>query len=945
VLTMYAQTCAADVKKYFDTADYYSQGQETVGQWGGKLASELGLSGAVTKREFDLLCDNINPLTGKRLTARTNDERRVGYDFTFSGPKSYSILVALAQEELRQQLRAAFNESVEETMDEAEADMRCRVRKGGMDADRIAGNMVRASYHHTTSRPVDFDKFIAWMAASGSIPDWLRAANDNIPPDMQEHTHVFCFNATRDPVEGRIKAGQFADIKRDGEYFTAVFYSRLAARLQEMGFALDRSGGKEWEIAGITPSMIDTFNKRSREIEEEHRRRLRDDPDYRPEYKYDLAAQTRGKKDKELTPEELRKLWDAQLTLEERDALAAVYAREITLSQALTASEAVDYAVRHCFDRQAVVSERELVGAALLYGLGCVTADQVRAEMPAHGVLLAEKDGRLMATTKEAWDMERFITTFARAGRGCVEPVGVPEGLQRGILDDEQWNAVTALLSSSDRVQLVDSAAGVGKSTMLSVYDQGMRLAGEDVTYLATTTPAVGVLRKDGFEAETVAKFLLSDKMQEAAADGTVVVDEASMLGLRDSHKLFRIARENNIRLVFLGDSRQHSSVSAGAFMRTLQQWGGIEPIRITRIKRQKDEDHREAVGRLHAGKPLEAFDILDKKLGWVHEIRDPGEMYRAMAEEYVQLLKGGAKWDDILLIAPTHAGGRQVTDAARGLLKAEGLIGDADHEFTRWVGADLTEGQKGDARNYRPGRVDMVQFFQRAKGHAPGARAMIGADGAAGLPLDQTAKFQAYRKETVTFSERDILRFTAGGMTLDGHQIRNGSSYRIAGFTPAGIRLDNGWLVSKDFGHFKHGIETSFGTQSKTVKYAIVDESSPNFGAVNEQQKYVSMSRAQYKVSSYTDDKEALRQAIQRSSLKLAAHDLFPAPAKAKAAGAERTLYQRWRARRRKRQAYLERCRADAADWATRQRTEPPQPPMQPGRAMSSRNGASRGR
>ena len=47
---------------------------------------------------------------------------------------------------------------------------------------------------------------------------------------MQEHTHVFVFNATEDPEEGRIKAGEFSYIKRDGEYYTAVFYSRLAGQ-------------------------------------------------------------------------------------------------------------------------------------------------------------------------------------------------------------------------------------------------------------------------------------------------------------------------------------------------------------------------------------------------------------------------------------------------------------------------------------------------------------------------------------------------------------------------------------------------------------------------------------------------------------------------------------------------------------------------------------------
>ncbi len=39
-----------------------------------------------------------------------------------------------------------------------------------------------------------------------------------------------------------------------------------------------------------------------------------------------------------------------------------------------------------------------------------------------------------------------------------------------------------------------------------------MRRAGKSVTYLATTTDAVGVLAKDGFEVNTVARFLLDDE-------------------------------------------------------------------------------------------------------------------------------------------------------------------------------------------------------------------------------------------------------------------------------------------------------------------------------------------------------------------------------------------------------------------------------------------------
>ena len=39
------QDSAKDAKRYYATADYYSEGQELVGQWGGRGAARLGLEG------------------------------------------------------------------------------------------------------------------------------------------------------------------------------------------------------------------------------------------------------------------------------------------------------------------------------------------------------------------------------------------------------------------------------------------------------------------------------------------------------------------------------------------------------------------------------------------------------------------------------------------------------------------------------------------------------------------------------------------------------------------------------------------------------------------------------------------------------------------------------------------------------------------------------------
>src|SRR5579863_10485249 len=119
------QNSAKDAKRYYATADYYSQGQEIVGRWGGKGAALLGLEGTVDQFSFERLCDKLNPTPGEQLTVRTRSERTVGYDFTFSCPKSCSLLYALSGDE---GILEAFRGAVDDTMREIESEMQTRVR-------------------------------------------------------------------------------------------------------------------------------------------------------------------------------------------------------------------------------------------------------------------------------------------------------------------------------------------------------------------------------------------------------------------------------------------------------------------------------------------------------------------------------------------------------------------------------------------------------------------------------------------------------------------------------------------------------------------------------------------------------------------------------------------------------------------------------------------------
>src|SRR5665213_687961 len=314
------QNSGAAAKKYYATADYYSEGQEIVGSWGGKGAARLGLEGKVDKFSFERLCDNLDPRTGTPLTVRTRTERRVGYDFTFSVPKSVSLLYAMSGD---QDILDAFRGAVDETMREIETEMKTRIRIGRQDRDRTTGNMVWAEFIHTTSRPVDG------------------------LPDPQLHAHVFVFNTTFDDEERRWKAGQFADIKRDAPYFQAAFGVRLANKLQDIGFGVERKRD-DFEIAGIPADVLKRVSRRRALIEKVAAQRGIIDP----ERKAELGAETREKKDKALSWEKLQKEWSARASDKERDTLAAVHRRE---KEAIRPEpfhkQAVNHAIEHSFVR------------------------------------------------------------------------------------------------------------------------------------------------------------------------------------------------------------------------------------------------------------------------------------------------------------------------------------------------------------------------------------------------------------------------------------------------------------------------------------------------------------------------------------------------------------------------------------------------------------------
>lgn len=847
------QNSASGAKRYYATADYYSEGQELVGLWGGKGAERLGLSGTVDKDSFERLCDNRHPKTNEQLTSRTRTDRTVGYDFTFSVPKSVSLLYAMSGDE---DILQAFRDAVDDTMKDMEAEIKTRVRKQGQDKDRTTGNMIWAEFIHKTSRPVDG------------------------MPDPQLHAHVFVFNSTWDSDEARWKAGQFRELKRDAPYFQAAFRVRLANNLQDIGLAVDRKRD-DFEIKGISSDILKRFSRRTALIE----RMAEEKGITNPDRKAELGAESREKKGSSQSWDSLRKEWDSRLTASEREQLTRAHRREAPVKRIERGETiAVDHAIQHSFVREAVLPERKLLTEALKRGLGSVTVESVASEMQNRPLIRSDFQGRKMATTTEMLSMESRLIDFARQGRGRFRPLGDVNRLcSRDWFNEGQKAAVSHVLGSRDRVMIIRGVAGTGKTTLEQEIGEALAEAGKPVVAIAQSVKASReVLRTEaGFKmADTVALFLKDKYMQEAARNGVILIDEASQLGTVDMLKVFDVAETMNARVILVGDRRQHRSVTAGEPLKLLEENAGLRVAEVTEILRQSG-DYKKAAKDLSEGRTAEAITELDK-LGWIKEVSNE-ERYQQLADAYLSAAaetRRDGKPKTALVVSPTHAEAARITDAIRAGLKQQGKLKE-EHIVTGWFSARLTEAQKTDVTQYDPG--DLIQFNQNTKKHRKGTRIVVGNEGS--LPLTEAERFEVYRPRQMALGIGDRIRITAGGKTKDGeHRLSNGSMFTIEGFTKRGdIVIDHGWVIDRDFGHLTHGyVVTSQASQGVTVDKVFIGASSESFPATGERTAYVAVTRGKEQAVIFTDDKEAFLKAVTRPDDPISATDLVePIPTK----------------------------------------------------------------
>jgi len=855
MIRMIPSTSAGHAKAYFSEAltktDYYLQDQELQGRFQGLLTARLGLTGPATKEAFFALCENKNPATGKALTPRKSAFRTIGYDINFHCPKSVSIIHSLAKD---RHILDAFEKSVNETMQEIEAESETRVRKNGADENRKTGELIWSEFTHQTARPV----------------------GDNAP-DPHLHSHCFVFNATWDKEEQKVKAGQFRDIKRMMPYYQARFQKRLSDKIVAAGYQV-RKTKNSFEVVGVPQTVIDHFSKRTNEIGVAAKAKGITDAKELAE----LGARTRSKKQKGFSMDDLQREWRQQIKELNTRSDQSIPIRNLIKSEPDKVDhkklheQCISYALDHCFERASVVSQNKFLETAYNYALGnpnitlegIATAFKMRDD-----IIHVDENGKMLCTTRTVLAEEKAMVSLAKEGNGKVIPLFSIPPLLPMHFSDGQKNAIAHIFTTSNRTSIVRGGAGTGKTELTKEVATLFNSAGKNVTIVAPTGQASrGVLRDEGFkDAETVAKLLENKQMQDDLKDQVLIVDESGLLGTREMTRLLDLTKRKNARLILLGDTRQHSSVVRGDALRILNKVAGIPVAEVSQIFRQKNFHYRSAVEELSKGNIRNGFDTLDK-MNAIKTI-DHIDPNKQLVEDYVSSVKKGK---EALVVSPTHKQGENVTAEIRKKLRTEKLLGKKELSIEKYTNLNLTEAQKCDVRNYQPGQV--LQFNQRLKGIERGSRWTIAEiDGqkitikneknkSITLPNFKSGDFDVLEKGELHISKGDKIRITRNAFDSKKKRLNNGATLEVVSVSKLnGILLRNktsktNYRIYKNFGHLAHAhCITSHASQGKTVDEIFISQPAATFDATNAKQFYVSVSRGRHAAHIYTDDKEAL--------------------------------------------------------------------------------------
>lgn len=780
IKTSKANGLSGSMAHYLGISEYYrdKDGRErSSSEWFGHGAEKLGLTGTVDSEMLLRLCEGYAPdgsklrqTAGKQATwvaARDREgnprldaagkpmgaykTERIGFDCTFSAPKSLSILYAMGASSDNVADRAMADKLLSVHQNAVRVGMSMLEKHGAQTRRGHAGKDVHAA-----------EGLIVSMHTHFAAREHDKLPNGEVGDSINEQLHTHCLVQNAVLAEGRFSALEADEMYAMHRAVGQLYRNELAVGLRKLGYTvvadrqLDRDGHEHKgliKVAGVPDTLIQERSGRRKQILEYMKQHPEADAQ-------EATLATRASKDEppfaelvkrwakdfddfrqrnpmERLPESILDVRHAKIPEKEQEALA----RDAELDRAhkdqvILAELHETLSVWRRVDLMKVLAEKN-VGLTAAQVMKETSAFLVRNELAIiepeaihrddKGKKLAKKHTQVRFADPKVVEQERELVrgAVARKNEAGLDPKIVANAIEemeqeRGFkLSAEQRAGVEWATVKTGGVCILQGRAGTGKTVSALASVKAFKASGYDIVGCASGWDAAKKLESEcGVASHSIASLVskLDKGKMKLSAKSLVLIDEAGMVGTPSLSALLRHAHEAKAKVICQGDVLQLQSVERGSPMRAMAE--AIGSVTLKDIRRQRSTHDKDTADLYYAAGGAELRSRRQnqeagqkimarmEKRGQLQGYEDREQAMKVLVQDYAASPRPAR---DKLVLGCTREDVEALNRAIREVHRARGERGSVEHMVP------MTNPRSGQVQPIALAEHDRIRFTKKS--------------------------------------------------------------------------------------------------------------------------------------------------------------------------------------------------------------------------------------